>query len=853
MTGLFVLTIGALFTSCTHDEEYSTLVESKLQTYEKVFKQEFGEISPQQDWGFGTSSIQARTRAYAAMRTRAISGVQKDMPAQPTFRDTNPISKPSKPTFSNTVPSNAKYAKDYQNYQKGDVIYINTAYSELNNPQNTEDLTIYVDGKVTYSGSTNQNGNGTTIVVTEGSTLTLTAVSTNLKVYLAPNATLDLTQAGYATFQNSNAALYMSSGSKVKGEELYFVNNVKVTNDGGTITATNLKVDKSTLWNEGSINVTGQLLAMNDDAYIYNAANKTIEAGSINISNNNDLLYNNGTVKSKGEIKTGNASAEIINNGDLTGASLSLNAGGKMHNVGTTTISGKTDLTNSNSQWMNDGTYTSGSFDVDNYSKQNYNNCKLTVNGNFYLNQGEFVLNSGASVVTKTFTWENTSNFYLNSKSLLKVEGALLTNNYDIDYGFRGVGSDYAVIQAGSITTSDPYEQFRMSYYGKLFVSTKSHFELWYKDGPSNTNQPNYWKESSVKLSFEGDASPVSIPSSKCNPGFESTVVPDTGDPTIPIYGGDVIIKKKTTTSYLYDLSLVDKGRIFCEDLGQIRASDIDFNDVVFDAYIYHAKPVKKIVTTYESDDMPTEVTYEDDNDASSFRYTEVYLLAAGGTLQLNVGGHLVKPTMSDLLWDGVLVNTCVEDGNGLGGSYSNPWQYVKEAGKFTMTDNTNSMELKDIKVSVKYGDEILELNAEQGVAPHKICVPLDLKNGIDVRWPMERVVIKDAYTNFTKYVKNEDETVTFNSDGNTTSESHPTGTGYYNEERQNSCWTNSEAINRDNVYKKAVSYTPRDLDSESGKYLKNESKQDETVDGEFIIPGNGYKSGDPVLVRRRN
>ena len=203
------------------------------------------------------------------------------------------------------------------------------------------------------------------------------------------------------------------------------------------------------------------------------------------------------------------------------------------------------------------------------------------------------------------------------------------------------------------------------------------------------------------------------------------------------------------------------------------------------------------------------------------------------------------------MLWDGILVNTCVEDGNGVGGSYSNPWQYIKDAGKFTITDNSGEMELNDIRVTVKYGDEILDLYSKQGVAPHKICVPLDLERGIDIRWPMERVEIKDAYTGFTKYVKNEDAPATYNQDENSSEETHDHGTGYYNEERKNGC--RFDNINADNVYKKSVNYTPRNLSTDDGKYLINETKSEEVENGTYTIPGNGYTPGNPVLVRRRN
>lgn len=607
MTAAAALALGGIFSGCTKDTDFSgsstSLTQDVQRTYEEAFLTKFGRPAEGVDWGF-SSSNNATTRAF----TRAT------MPTQPTFRDnlTSAITQPTMPTtYHNTIAevegdTNVKYTKTYQGYNTGDAIYVDSLYSTLNQPQNTADMTIYVNGTVTLDYQTNQNSNGTKICVTEGSTLILKQVSNNLTVYLADKATLDLRQInGTATFQNSNAAIYMKSKSRVLANNLSLVNSVKLLNAGGTITATNLTLDQAcTLWNEGTINVTNTLTLTNTGCGMYNASGKTVTAGKIDLINNDCLLYNEGTVKSNGEIKLHNSSAEIVNNGTLEGTALNMGAGGKMYNVGTTTISGKTDLTNSNSKWMNDGQYTSGSFDVDNYSKQNYNNCKLTVLGNFHLNQGEFVLNANASVVCSSFTWEDTSNFWLNSKSMVKVENTLLTQNANSDYGFRGVGSDYAVIQAKEIA-HEGNEQFRMSYFGKLYVDTKKHFGQWYKDAPSNTNQPAYYYESSVKFSFTDAAdanvvkstAPVSIPSGTCSPGYKG------GDNT-----GDNDDEEEEQDTDPESIMVVAEDLSTYIDSNGKDMADFDFNDVVF--------KVKK---------------------GSSV--VNITLLAAGGTLPLTVGG----------------------------------------------------------------------------------------------------------------------------------------------------------------------------------------------------------------------
>ena len=71
ITGALALVACATLTSCHSDDELSgSIIEQKMKAYEQVFEEEFGKVDPNQDWGFGTAEILARTRAAMA-RTRA--------------------------------------------------------------------------------------------------------------------------------------------------------------------------------------------------------------------------------------------------------------------------------------------------------------------------------------------------------------------------------------------------------------------------------------------------------------------------------------------------------------------------------------------------------------------------------------------------------------------------------------------------------------------------------------------------------------------------------------------------------------------------------------------------------------
>ena len=735
LKSIALLTMGMILTGCSHDYGSSSPSEEAIENYNKIFIQTFGEPAVNHDWGFGA------TTANASGATRAMT--RATMPEQPTFRDTNPIVRPTMPGYSSSVPANAIYAGtiDWNHWPNDTVVYINAANHTVNG--DAYNLTIYVDGNVTFEGYVSQNGRGTTLCVTQNSTLKLQTIQNNLTVYLAPGATLDLSEIeGDATF--NGGTILLNAGSTITGDSLTIFNGGRILNAGGTINVSKLSVDKqSTLWNEGTINATDKLTGINEEAFIYNAPNKTITAGNLLLINNDDLLYNNGTVTVADSIALQNTTAEIVNNDTITAVDFSMAAGGKMHNVGTATFTGKTKLTNSNSQWMNDGEYTSGTFDVDNYSVRNYNNCRLTVTDNFFLNRGEFVLNAGAALVTNSFTWEDTSNFWMNSSSLVKVATTLMTHNYNSDYGFRGVGEAYAVIQANAIAI-ESNEQYRMSYFGNLYVDANTHFSQWYKDDDESKGQPAYYYDPTVKFSFSdpadvtgkvvASAAPVTIPASKCTPGY--TGIAETI--TIPIDQGETTedrVKIETTIEHYKKTELIEQGRVFCEDLGQISTNDLDFNDVVFDAYVYKETTQTRTIIL-EDGVLRSDVTVNVD---STYK-TTIVLLAAGGTLQLSLAGSEVHNLLG-----GNPTTTIINTATDSQGAYGNTF-YTNDP--VVMGTDFSYSSIVEIPIKVFYtSGKTLELKAEQGWAPHKILVPIGTK------WCRERVNIANAYKDFLNYV----------------------------------------------------------------------------------------------------
>lgn len=152
---------------------------------------------------------------------------------------------------------------------------------------------------------------------------------------------------------------------------------------------------------------------------------------------------------------------------------------------------------------------------------------------------------------------------------------------------------------------------------------------------------------------------------------------------------------------------VVESGRIFCEDLGSI--GDFDFNDVVFDAFIYQSGKI------------------------------HIDVLAAGGTLPMKVANHDIVAGMKNNVQK-KMVNTGLDTAPVYSFDIPAKAENVPEYAS-----------LKDIPVvvtqKVNQYDQDIMLKAETGAAPQKICLPVGTK------WVDEYVDINAAYPNFENWV----------------------------------------------------------------------------------------------------
>lgn len=190
------------------------------------------------------------------------------------------------------------------------------------------------------------------------------------------------------------------------------------------------------------------------------------------------------------------------------------------------------------------------------------------------------------------------------------------------------------------------------------------------------------------------------------------------------------------TTETYTTASLEDSGRIFCEDLGRISRTDLDFNDVVFDAYIYKEENVTityEVANGVEIDGSRTMAV------SDPVYYAKVVILAAGGTLPLSVAGQEIHGLFG--VSTSTLVNTALNED----GAYMNPWKSAVPPIFIDRIDGISA--ISDIDIYVKFTYETLKLEAQKGNAPHMFQVP------VGTPWVIERVDIADAYKAFGSYV----------------------------------------------------------------------------------------------------
>ncbi len=317
--------------------------------------------------------------------------------------------------------------------------------------------------------------------------------------------------------------------------------------------------------NGGTLECDGELKL--NSFTIYN--NGTIKAPVIS-ANGTGVLYNQNKVEVAGDLTVTNASSYLVNEGVIeVGGNYGSQGSGSFWNVSgsTMTVTGNTIVNSNCNGWINEGVYsTGGNFEYTAGSVDVWNNCKLTVGGQFYMVLGAspangFSMESGASVVAETAYIGACTRINMGGNSLFKVNGTMTMNNtnHAIANGTEGffgptTGDEYAVIQAENIVrgaAGDNNARY-VAYVGNVYVAADSHFA----EGPSGQDvDKDYYLFGNAKIYNGQNAAPYTVPANgRCNAGYN---------------GGGGGGNEEPTMYYYYAF----------EDLGAI--GDFDFNDVV--------------------------------------------------------------------------------------------------------------------------------------------------------------------------------------------------------------------------------------------------------------------------------
>ena len=187
-------------------------------------------------------------------------------------------------------------------------------------------------------------------------------------------------------------------------------------------------------------------------------------------------------------------------------------------------------------------------------------------------------------------------------------------------------------------------------------------------------------------------------------------------------------------------------GRIFCEDLGSAEATDIDYNDVVFDAFTYVTKTYKVPYTLNNNNEKEYDWTNISSRlQSTTYNKTDINLLAAGGTISITVAGENVNQLLG--IEKTIMANTYVNGVSPNRSGYTNFSNGISPV-KFTV-NNSSYTTLSNIPIAVKHGNEVRELTAYIGDVPQKFSAP------VGTPWPAERVEFNSAFTGFQNWVIN--------------------------------------------------------------------------------------------------
>lgn len=482
------------------------------------------------------------------------------------------------------------------------------------------------------------------LYITEDVTLNSLYITTNSKIFVLPGITLTLNLSGYSLGQ-TGSVISVGEGAKL-------------------------------------ILNSGRLQASN--ATIYNAG--TVKAEDLDVAGNG-YVYNRGTLSITKSVTVANYNSLLVNEGTMTALSFETQGSSSFYNSDKVEISGKSHLSSNNQKWENQGYFKTNSMVIEASSSNLLNACQLYIDGEFKINttsttsDNAFKMDGGAYTECGSLYLDNAS-IVMGGKSFFNVKGTA-TYNYNLG-GFYATAQDFAILKIGKAVQNSAGQGNTIGYHGKLYVACNDHFE----NGLSGNVHYIIW-EGDAQLTGADNAE-ISIPSSNCNPGYNSK--PDNGGNDTP-----------ATYAYAFEDMMKEVG-------------DYDFNDVVLYVSVPYDKNGKKMI--------------------------DVTLKAAGATKKLAVGFNNSgqKQTLFADVHEalGVAAGTLVNTGTATGTEKKITVEVASnftltEHGDFYITDGSIERHIPNFTDGFKPGD-----------VPYGIRIASS-----NWKWPKERVVITEAYAGF--------------------------------------------------------------------------------------------------------
>lgn len=341
------------------------------------------------------TTISTKNTAAAARGTRSIT----DIPGDPFTRES------TEGYYKTTVPSTAKTIDDYRRADWGGALDENALQggTEFVFANGTFGMhcwmghrDIYISGNVTF------NVDGTNSL-------------NQARIYVLPHATLNFNMSHFINDLEIYVAEYGTLN--YNAEQLY-----KQTGGGK-------------IYNKGTMNLLKSNFEVNQDAIVYNegiltGTNITSKPGDGHPS----FLYNFGEMTLEGKFE--------------------LNSCANFFNEGYVTVKGETSVTQQKIWWINKGSYTTKSMKFSAKNTTFYNYCRLLVNENAHMYDGEFNLMPTGYIEAATAEFDN---FIVNmgDKSGFNIKG-------DTDWaaqgdgtyqGFKAAAGAEAYVNLGGTTT----------------------------------------------------------------------------------------------------------------------------------------------------------------------------------------------------------------------------------------------------------------------------------------------------------------------------------------------------------------------------------------------------------------